>query len=83
MSSDTLSSTGSTSNQPTPPQGPGVGSDRHSLLNPEPVPEFEFWDKVLKGRIKRRTSGSDAVNLAQKDPSSRYSNLDDLPQFNG
>jgi hypothetical protein len=33
----------------------------------EPFPA-EFWDKLLKGRIKRRISGSDAVNLVQKDP---------------
>jgi len=38
----------------------------HYLLNPEPFPT-EFWDDVLKGKFKRRISGSDAVNLAQKD----------------
>ncbi|KAN0107679.1 hypothetical protein V8E52_009919 [Russula decolorans] len=66
VNSDKLSSTGSTDNRPTPPQSPGVDPDMHYLLNPEPFPT-EFWDDVLKGKFKRRISGSDAVNLAQKD----------------
>ena len=64
------SSTGSTGIQPTPPQSPGADPEIHSLLNLEPFP-YTFWDKLLKGKIKRRISGSDAVNLAQKDPRSR------------
>ena len=63
---DTLPATGPTGNHPTPPQTPGVNPETHSLLNPEPFPT-EFWDKVLKGKFKRRVSGSDAMNLAQKD----------------
>jgi hypothetical protein len=58
----------------TPPQSPGLDPEMHSLMNPEPIPsELEFWDKLFKGKIKRRMSGSDAVNLAQKDPKSRIS----------
>ncbi|KAI0281167.1 hypothetical protein BGY98DRAFT_1095108 [Russula aff. rugulosa BPL654] len=54
---DTPSSTGSNE---TPPQSPGLDSEMHSLLNPEPFPsELEFWDKVLEGKIKRRMSGFD------------------------
>jgi hypothetical protein len=75
---DTLSSTGY---QPIPPQSPGVSPESHSLPSLEPFPT-EFWDEFLKGipseymddflkgKIKRRISGSDAVNLAQ-DPRSR------------
>jgi hypothetical protein len=66
--SDTLSSTGS---QPTPPQpeGPEVGPEIQSLLHLETFP-IEIWDKISKGKIKRHISGTDAVNLAQKDPRS-------------
>ena len=63
---DTPPATGSTDNQPAPPQSPEVDPQVHSMLNPEPFPA-EFWDKVLKGMFKRRISGSDAVNLARKD----------------
>jgi hypothetical protein len=60
-------------NQLTPPQSPGVDSDVHSLLNPEPFPT-DFWDSVLKGKFKRRISGSDSVvNSAQKDTRSQIS----------
>jgi hypothetical protein len=49
---------------------------------------IEIWDDILTGKIERRISGSDSLNLAQKDPRSRisgheYFNLDDLPQFDG
>jgi hypothetical protein len=67
---DTFLATGSTGNPPTPPQSPEVDSQMHSLLNPEPFPS-EFWDKLLRGKFKRRISGSDAVDLAQKDTRSR------------
>ena len=63
---DKLSSTGS---QLTPPQSPEVDPEMHSILHPEPFPT-EFWDTPLKGKMKRR-KGSDAVNLAQRDPRSR------------
>jgi hypothetical protein len=66
-SSDPLSGTG---NHPTPPHSPGMGPEIHALLHPEPFPT-EFWDKLLKVKLKRRISGSDAVNLAQRDPRSR------------
>ncbi|KAI0279046.1 hypothetical protein BGY98DRAFT_1096415 [Russula aff. rugulosa BPL654] len=56
----TLSSTG---DQLTPPQDPGVDPETHSLLNPEPFPTG-FWEELWKGKIKRRMSSSDAVNLA-------------------
>lgn len=65
MSPDTLSSTGSTG-----PHSPGVDPEIYSLLNPEPFPTA-FWDKFWRGRIKRRISGSESQNLAQKDPRSR------------
>jgi hypothetical protein len=70
---DSTPPTGSRGNHQTPPQSPGVDSGTHSLLNPaEPFPsEFDIWDKVFKGKFKRRISGSDAVNLAQKDTRSR------------
>ncbi len=84
MNPDTLPATGSTGYKLTPPQSPGVDPEMHSLLNPESFPT-EFWDNVLKGKFKRRISGSGAMNLAQKDIRSRIfnSNLDDPPQFNG
>jgi hypothetical protein len=77
---DTLSSTGS---QSTPPQGPEV--DEEMDLENFPI---EIWDDILTGKIERRISGSDSLNLAQKDRRSRisgheYFNLDDLPQFDG
>jgi hypothetical protein len=56
----TLSSTG---DQLTPPQGLGVDPETDSLLNPEPFPTG-FWEELWKGKIKRRMSSSDAVNLA-------------------
>lgn len=56
----TLSSTG---DQLTPPQDPGVDPETDSLLNPEPFPTG-FWEELWKGKIKRRMSSSDAVNLA-------------------
>jgi hypothetical protein len=61
---DTLSATGPTGDQPT--EGSGIDPDMHHLLNPEPFPT-EFWDKVLKGKFKRRIYGADVVNVAQKD----------------
>ncbi len=61
---------GPTINQPTPPQGPEVDPETHSRLNSEPYP-LEFWINTLKGKFKRGISGSDAVNLAQKDKRSR------------
>jgi hypothetical protein len=64
---DTLSTTG---NHQTPPHSPGVDPELHSLLHPESFPS-EFWDKLFKGGIKRRISGSDPVNLAQKAARSR------------
>ncbi len=67
---DTLSATGSTGNQPTPPKSPGADPEIHSSMNPEPFPT-EFWDKFLKGKIKRQISGSNAGNLVQKDPRSQ------------
>jgi hypothetical protein len=36
----------------------------HSLLVPEPFP---FLSEFLEGKFGRRSSGSDAVNMAQKD----------------
>jgi hypothetical protein len=60
---NTLSATGSTVNQQIPPQSPGVDPEIHAPLNLEPFPT-KFWDKFSKDRIKRRISGSDAVNLA-------------------
>jgi hypothetical protein len=57
---DTVSSTGSN-------EIPELDPEIHSLLDPGVIPsELEFWDEFLKGRIKRRMSGSDAVNLVQK-----------------
>jgi hypothetical protein len=80
---DTLSATGPTGNQPTP-QSSGMDTEMHSLLYPELFPT-EFWDKVLKGKIRRWIPGSDAVELAQKDTrdhqSHEYSNLNDFPQL--
>lgn len=69
---DTLPSAGSTSNQPISPrpESPGVDPETHSPPNSETFP-IEFWDKFLKGKIKRRISGSDSVGLDQKDPRSR------------
>jgi hypothetical protein len=76
---DTLSSTGY---QPIPLQNSGVDPVTHSLPSPEHFPT-DFWDEFLKdipteirgdflkGKTKRRISGSDAVNLAQMDPRSR------------
>jgi hypothetical protein len=60
MNPNTLSATGPTSNQPTPPQSHGADPERHSLT---PFPA-EFWDEILKGKIKRQISSSNAVNLA-------------------
>ena len=66
---DTLSSTG---NQPTPPQSP----TGESPLPPPPHPEQsgspdEFLEDLLKGKIKRRISGSSTVDsAAQRDPRS-------------
>jgi hypothetical protein len=74
---DSTPPTGSRGNHqtPTPPQSPGVESvdpGTHSLPNLQPYPaELEFWDKVFMGKFPRRISGSDAVNLAQKDTRSR------------
>jgi hypothetical protein len=57
----TLSSVGSTGGQPAPPQSPGaLDPEIHSLWHPELIPS-EFLENLLKGRIKRRISGSDAV----------------------
>ena len=67
---DTLSATGPTGDQPTPPHNSGMDTETKYLLDPEPFPT-EFWDKVLKGKFKRGNSGPDAVNLAQKDTRSR------------
>ena len=69
---NTLPSTGSTGTQPISPQpeSQGVDPETHPLLNSETFP-IEFWNKLLKGKIKRRISGSDSVGLAQKDPRSR------------
>jgi len=52
-------------NQPTPPQGPEV--DEEMDLKNFPM---EIWDDIFTGKIKRHISGTDAVNLAQKDPRS-------------
>src|SRR6266849_1749723 len=57
MNPDTLSATGPAGYQPTPPQGPEVDPEIHSLLNPELFPT-EFWDNVLKGKFKRGISRS-------------------------
>ena len=59
MESDTSSS----DSNPTPPQSPELDPEIHSLLNPEPFPT-DFWDEFFKGRIKRRMSDFDAVDLA-------------------
>ena len=68
---DTLSSA---SHKPAP-QSPGVDPETHPLFDLEPfeVPAeaWVVWDDFLKGKIERRISGSDAVNLAQKDSRSR------------
>ena len=63
MKPDTSSSAG---NQPTPPQGPEVEPEMDWKSFP-----IEIWDDIFKGKIKRHISGSDTVNLAQKDPRSR------------
>ena len=78
MKPDTLSSA---SNQPTP-QSPELDAEMHSLLQPETFP-IEFWDNFMKGKIKRHISDSDAMNMAQKDTGYKYSDLDNLLQFNG
>jgi hypothetical protein len=62
--------TGPTGHQPTLPQSAGVDPETHSLLNPEPF-RIGILGKVLKGKLKRRISSSDAVNLAWKDTRSR------------
>jgi hypothetical protein len=67
---DTSLATGSTGNQPTRPQSPGVDPEVHSALNLELFPT-EFWDNFLKGKFRRRVSDSDAVDLAQKDTRSQ------------
>ena len=66
---DTLSSTG---HQPTPPQSP-TGSSPGSSEDRSPSPPGgpdEFLDDLLKGKIKRRISGSGTVNSAQRYPRS-------------
>ena len=71
----------STSHQPEP-QSPEVDLGMNPLLELERF-SAEFWDEFMKGKIhKRHTSGSDAVNLAQRTQGHEYSNLNDLPQFN-
>ena len=69
---NTLPSTGSTGTQPISPQpeSQGVDPETHPLLNSETFP-IEFWNKLFKGKVKRRISGSNSVGLAQKDPRSR------------
>jgi hypothetical protein len=62
---DTLSPTG---NQPIPPQSPSRDPATRPPPSPEPLPDDGFLDKLLKGKIKRRISGS--VNSAQRDPRS-------------
>jgi hypothetical protein len=62
----------STSNQPTP-QTPDPDPEIHSLLHEEHFPT-ELWDKVLKGKIRRRISGPGTVNSAQRDPLARSTN---------
>jgi hypothetical protein len=61
--SDTLSSTGS---QPTPPQSPALDPVTPPPPSPEPPPD-EFLDRLLKGKIKRRISGSGTVDSALTD----------------
>jgi hypothetical protein len=70
---DTLSSTG---HQPTPPQSPTSDSPLSPLphsgssedRSPSPPGSLNrFLDDLLKGKIKRRISGSDTVNSAQWD----------------
>jgi hypothetical protein len=65
---DTLSAIGptGTANQQTAPHSSGIDTEIHYQLDPQPILS-EFLDEVLKGKIKRRISGSDAVELAQKD----------------
>jgi hypothetical protein len=75
---DTLSATGP---QPASPQSLVADPEIHSLINSEPFPA-EFWDKILKGKIKRQISGSNAGNLAKRTQGHEYSIHDDL-QFNG
>ncbi len=57
----------STSHQPTPPQSPPV---TRPPPPPSPEPSLDFLDKLLKGKIRRRISGSGTVNSAQMDPRS-------------
>ena len=56
------------SDQPTPLQSLGADPETHPLVNPAESLLGEFWDNLLKGKIKRRMSGSDAVTLEQEDP---------------
>ena len=62
---DTLPSTG----KQLTSQSPGLDQEMHYLLYPEHFPT-ELWDKLLKGKIRRRISGPSTVNSAQRDPRS-------------
>jgi hypothetical protein len=75
---DTLSSTG---HQPTPPQSPASsspGSSEDRSPSPPGDPD-KFLDDLLKGRIKRRVSGSDTVNSAQRDQRPRDPRSTNIP----
>jgi hypothetical protein len=61
----------STGHQPTPPQSPTGDSPLPPLPHPGPSGSpHGYLDDVLKDKIKRRISGSGAMDSAQRDPRS-------------